>query len=182
MPPLTRPPLTRVRVPSPIGPLVLSGDDAHVHEVLLPPSAGDHDIDNSLGLGELPEDAARVTAAHGSGPLTAAHAQLGAYFAGELRTFELPLALDGPPFFVEVWRAVCAIPFGETRTYGDVAAELGRPRAARAVGLANGRNPLPILVPCHRLIGADGSLTGYGGGLECKRWLLDREARLAADA
>lgn len=101
--------------------------------------------------------------------------QLAEYFAGERAVFDLPLTLEGTPFQREVWQALREIPYGETRTYGDLAAALGRPNAARAVGLANGRNPLSIVVPCHRLVGSDGSLTGYGGGLERKRYLLDLE-------
>jgi methylated-DNA-[protein]-cysteine S-methyltransferase len=102
--------------------------------------------------------------------------QLRAYFAGELRRFELPLAPHGTEFQRRVWDAVAGIPYGTTSTYSVVAAAIGSPRACRAVGAANGRNPLPIVVPCHRLLGASGALTGYGGGLELKRALLDLEA------
>ncbi|MFD8547751.1 methylated-DNA--[protein]-cysteine S-methyltransferase [Streptomyces sp. NPDC059649] len=105
-------------------------------------------------------------------PFAAAATQLRAYFRGELTTFDLPLALRGTPFQRRVWAALCTIPYGETRTYGQLAALLGTPGAARAVGLANGRNPVGIIVPCHRVVGADGSLTGYGGGLDRKRRLL----------
>ena len=104
-------------------------------------------------------------------------AQLRAYFAGELREFELPLAPEGTPFQQRVWRALCDIPFGETISYGELARRIGQPTASRAVGLANGRNPISIVVPCHRVIGADGSLTGYGGGLARKRWLLAHESK-----
>lgn len=104
-----------------------------------------------------------------------AAAQLRAYFAGERTTFDLPLRAAGTPFEQGVWRALEQIPYGETTSYGELAARLGEPGAARAVGRANGRNPIPIVVPCHRVIGADGSLTGFGGGLECKRALLDLE-------
>ena len=103
--------------------------------------------------------------------------QLQAYFAGELRDFELPLAAEGTPFQQRVWRALCDIPYGETISYGELARRIGQPSAARAVGLANGQNPSAIVVPCHRVIGADGSLTGYGGGLERKRWLLAHESK-----
>jgi methylated-DNA-[protein]-cysteine S-methyltransferase len=102
--------------------------------------------------------------------------QLRAYFAGELREFELPLAPHGTPFQREVWAAVAAVPYGQTATYAQIAAAVGRPSACRAVGAANGRNPLPVIVPCHRVIGAAGALTGYGGGLDRKRSLLDLEA------
>jgi methylated-DNA-[protein]-cysteine S-methyltransferase len=101
--------------------------------------------------------------------------QLAEYFAGERREFDLALAPAGTPFERAVWGELAKIPFGETRTYGEIAAALGRPGAARAVGRANGANPLPIVVPCHRVIGADGSLTGFGGGLEVKAWLLELE-------
>jgi methylated-DNA-[protein]-cysteine S-methyltransferase len=106
--------------------------------------------------------------------------QLGAYFAGELTTFDLPLADVGTPFQRSVWAALRRIPYGETRSYGQLAQALGRPEAARAVGAANGANPLGIIVPCHRVLGANGSLTGYGGGLERKRFLLELERRRAA--
>jgi len=108
--------------------------------------------------------------------LIEAEAQLHAYFAGELVSFELPLAPRGTDFQRRVWDAVAAIPYGTTTTYSRLAAEIGSPRATRAVGAANGRNPLPIVVPCHRVIGAAGALTGYGGGLEMKRALLALEA------
>lgn len=106
-----------------------------------------------------------------------AKSQLAAYFAGELRHFDLDLAPEGSPFQQRVWAELQNIPYGETLSYGELARRLGDPKASRAVGLANGKNPLSIIVPCHRVIGADGSLTGYGGGLERKRWLLDHEAK-----
>ena len=108
--------------------------------------------------------------------LREAEEQLHAYFAGELVGFELPLAPRGTAFQRRVWDAVAAIPYGTTTTYSRLAADIGSPRATRAVGAANGRNPLPIVVPCHRVIGAAGALTGYGGGLEMKRALLALEA------
>ncbi|MDX2236965.1 MAG: methylated-DNA--[protein]-cysteine S-methyltransferase [Hyphomonadaceae bacterium] len=101
--------------------------------------------------------------------------QLDAYFAGRRRSFDLPLGPHGAPFQTRVWRALMDIPFGETTTYGAIAAKLGAPQAARAVGGAVGRNPIGIIVPCHRVIGADGSLTGFGGGLERKEKLLGLE-------
>ena len=109
--------------------------------------------------------------------LGAAATQLGAYFAGRLTEFDLPLAPRGTPFQQEVWAELLAIPYGSTTTYGELAARLGRPRASRAVGAANGRNPISIIVPCHRLVGHDGSLVKYGGGLEAKRYLLALEAQ-----
>jgi methylated-DNA-[protein]-cysteine S-methyltransferase len=102
--------------------------------------------------------------------------QLDAYFNGGLVEFDLPLDLKGSEFQLKVWKALRAIPFGETRSYGQLAKQIRQPRATRAVGLANNQNPIVIVVPCHRVIGADGSLTGYGGGLPKKRWLLEHEA------
>ncbi|GGQ91884.1 methylated-DNA--[protein]-cysteine S-methyltransferase [Streptomyces pilosus] len=104
-----------------------------------------------------------------------AEEQLAAYFAGELRAFTVALRLRGTPFQRQVWEQLARIPYGETRTYGQLADALGNPKASRAVGLANGRNPVGIIVPCHRVVGASGGLTGYGGGLERKRRLLDFE-------
>jgi methylated-DNA-[protein]-cysteine S-methyltransferase len=106
--------------------------------------------------------------------------QFEAYFCGALTRFELPLDPAGTEFQLETWKALSSIPYGETRTYGEIARAIGQPRAARAVGLANHDNPIAIIVPCHRVVGSDGSLTGYGGGLQRKRWLLRHEARFAA--
>ena len=103
-------------------------------------------------------------------------AQLEEYFAGSRTTFELPLDLVGTDFQVDVWSALADIPYGETATYAEQASRIGRPKAVRAVGAANGRNPVSIVLPCHRVIGADGSLTGFAGGLDAKRQLLDHEA------
>ncbi len=104
-----------------------------------------------------------------------ARRQLDAYFAGKLRAFDLPLAPHGTEFQKRVWAALLKIPYGATRSYAQQAAAIGAPKAVRAVGLANGRNPLAIVIPCHRVIGANGSLTGYGGGMARKRLLLDLE-------
>ncbi len=101
--------------------------------------------------------------------------ELAEYFAGARTSFDIPLLLEGTPFQVAVWRALIEIPSGTTSTYGEIARQLGRPQAARAVGAANGLNPISIIVPCHRLVGADGSLTGYGWGLDRKRRLLELE-------
>jgi methylated-DNA-[protein]-cysteine S-methyltransferase len=116
-----------------------------------------------------------VTAA-GDGPFAAAREQLDGYFAGERQDFDLPLAPHGTPFQMRVWDELTRIPYGETMSYMELALRLGDRKLVRAVGTANGRNPLSIIVPCHRVIGADGTLVGYGGGLERKRWLLDHEA------
>lgn len=110
-------------------------------------------------------------------PFAAALDQLEAYFAGERTTFELRLAAVGTPFQRDVWSALRRIPYGETVSYGQIAQGIGRPEASRAVGAANGANPVGIIVPCHRVVGTNGSLTGYGGGLERKRFLLDFERR-----
>jgi methylated-DNA-[protein]-cysteine S-methyltransferase len=109
--------------------------------------------------------------------LDAAERQLSDYFAGSRRTFELALAPQGTPFQVAAWGVLRTIPFGSTMTYGEQAAAMGAPRAVRAVGGANGRNPLAIVVPCHRVIGASGRLTGYASGIDRKQWLLEHEAK-----
>jgi methylated-DNA-[protein]-cysteine S-methyltransferase len=110
-------------------------------------------------------------------PLAEVVEQLHAYLAGELTVFDLPVALDGTGFQRQVWELLADIPYGHTTSYGELAARLGRPSASRAVGTANGRNPIPVVLPCHRVIGASGALTGYGGGLDRKRLLLDLEQR-----
>lgn len=107
-----------------------------------------------------------------AGPFGETISQLEAYFAGELTEFDLPMRLDGTPFQRTVWQQLQLIPYGETRTYGQLAEALGKPNASRAVGLANGKNPIGVIVPCHRVIGAGGALTGYGGGLDRKQRLL----------
>ena len=134
--------------------------------------------------GEYPDTAAERLAARGyhlatdAARTSRAHQELTEYCRGERREFDLPLALRGTPWQQAVWHAVRAIPFGETRTYGEIAAELGKPQAARAMGRANAMNPLPILIPCHRVIGANGTLTGFAGGLHIKQRLLAHEARV----
>ncbi len=111
----------------------------------------------------------------GSPLLWEAKSQVLSYFAGELRQFSLPLAPSGTPFQQSVWSALCTIPYGEIRSYGQIAAQIGNTKASRAVGMANNRNPLPILIPCHRVIGAGGKLVGYAGGLDIKQSLLQLE-------
>jgi methylated-DNA-[protein]-cysteine S-methyltransferase len=108
-------------------------------------------------------------------PLAETIRQLRAWFAGELRDFNLPLAPEGPAFHSRVWRELCNIPYGETISYGELARRIGSPNASRAVGRANGANPIPIVIPCHRVIGSNGKLTGYGGGLPRKQLLLELE-------
>jgi len=112
-------------------------------------------------------------------PFAAVRQELDAYFAGNLRDFTVPLAPEGTAFQSDVWRALCDIPYGETTSYGELAARIGNPKASRAVGAANGRNPIPIIVPCHRVIGSTGSMTGFGGGIPIKEKLLALERRVA---
>jgi methylated-DNA-[protein]-cysteine S-methyltransferase len=152
-----------MELPSPVGPLRLTGDGAALTGVYLSP--------HRYGPAEFPE------AARGTDPVLgeAAH-QLEAYFAGSLTEFDLPLAPAGTPFQQRVWAALREIPFGTTVSYLELARRVAGDRAVRAVGGANGRNPVSIIIPCHRVIGANGSLVGYGGGLERKRWLLRHEA------
>ena len=107
--------------------------------------------------------------------LLQAERELEEYFAGRRRHFSVPLCMRGTPFQMKVWRALQEIPFGETRSYGQLAAQVGSPKACRAVGMANNKNPLPIFVPCHRVIGIGGALTGYAGGLKTKKYLLELE-------
>jgi O-6-methylguanine DNA methyltransferase len=133
-----------------------------------PQSEAEAYVRRRLGSTTIAEDAS----AHET-----ALAELTAYFAGACRSFTVPLDPRGTPFQRLVWDAVAAVPYGETRTYGEIAHVIGRPAAVRAVGAANGANPLPLIIPCHRLIGANGDLTGYGGGIEIKRRLLALEQR-----
>ena len=107
--------------------------------------------------------------------LREAKRQLEEYFAGDRKEFRLPLSMNGTPFQKTVWRALCTIPYGETRTYGQIAAQVGNPKGSRAIGMANHNNPIAIIVPCHRVVGAKGALTGYAGGLDIKKALLDLE-------
>lgn len=153
-------------IPSPVGDLMLVASETHLTGVRFAPHP-----DDPVALGW--RRAAGGTAADAI--LALARAQLDAYFAGRSTTFDLPIAAKGTPFQMEVWRILQTIPFGETISYGELARRIGDPKAMRAVGAANGRNPIPIVVPCHRVIGANGSLTGFGGGIERKRWLLAHE-------
>ena len=147
-------------LPSPIGPLTLVASPTALVEIRF--------ADDARPLAATRDDAHPI--------LARAAAELTAYFAGTARTFTVPLDGAGTAFQRDVWRALLDIPFAATCGYGEVAARIGRPSASRAVGAANGRNPIPIIVPCHRVIGKDGSLTGYGGGMAIKQWLLAHEA------
>lgn len=149
-------------IDSPIGKLLLAGDGESLIQVSF--QSGPRPLRPPGGWMER------------AAPFRAASAQLREYFAGERRTFDLPLAPRGTEFQQRVWRALTEIPYGKTLSYGELARHIGKPSASRAVGLANGANPLPIVVPCHRVIGADGSLTGFGGGLPIKRRLLALES------
>ena len=126
---------------------------------------------------EVPEGSARRTAAEATPLLRKAAEEIGEYFAGSQRKFTLPLAPEGSPFQQKVWEALRTIPYGETRTYKQIAIQIGHNQSFRAVGMANNRNPIVIVVPCHRVIGYDGKLTGYAGGLDIKEQLLELEKR-----
>jgi methylated-DNA-[protein]-cysteine S-methyltransferase len=151
------------QIESPLGPLLLVADDAGLRQIWF--VNGRHPA--------RPESSWNEDRA----PLSNAIRQLRAYFAGELENFDLQLAPEGTPFQLGVWRGLCEIPYGETISYGALASRVGNPKASRAVGLANGSNPIPIVIPCHRVIGSNGKLTGYGGGLAIKEKLLALERR-----
>jgi methylated-DNA-[protein]-cysteine S-methyltransferase len=154
--------VTRCRtVPSPVGPLTLAGHD----EVLT----------NLRMEDQAHPPPGRSDWVHDDGIFPKVVDQLEAYFARELVEFDVPLELHGTPFQKQVWAALLDIPYAQTTSYSEVARAIGRPTAPRAVGMANGRNPIGIIVPCHRVIGSTGTLTGYGGGLDRKRFLLDLE-------
>ena len=146
---------------SPIGPLLLAGQEGELTAIRFP-AGGEREPPKA---GWTPEDV----------PFDDVKRQLDGYFAGSRRRFDLPLAPAGTAFQRQVLKALQAIPYGETRSYKQVAEAIGKPRAVRAVGAANARNPIPIIIPCHRVIGSDGSLTGFGGGLDAKRQLLALE-------
>lgn len=149
-------------IESPVGPLLLVARAGALAELLMTPFA-------------LPDG--EPATGNDAAVLDAAEHQLDGYFEGRLMIFDLPLSLEGTEFQQRVWDELVKIPFGERISYGELARRVGRPGSARAVGLANGRNPVSIIVPCHRVVGSDGTLTGYGGGLDRKAWLLDHEAR-----
>lgn len=148
---------------SPVGELTLVADDRGLAAILW-----ENDKPDRVRLGALSEKSDHPV-------LVETERQLGEYFAGDRRIFDVPLSFAGTDFQKRVWAALLAIPFGETRSYGEIADQLGAPGASRAVGAANGRNPISIIAPCHRVVGSDGKLTGFAGGLEAKRFLLDLE-------
>jgi methylated-DNA-[protein]-cysteine S-methyltransferase len=149
---------------SPVGELMLVASAAGLTAILWP-----NDNPRRVPLPPLTTGASTV--------LDQTARQLDEWFAARRTTFDLPLDLHGTPFQLNAWRALAEIPFGSTRSYGEQAAAVGRPTAARAIGAANGRNPLSIVLPCHRVIGSNGALTGFAGGIETKRWLLDFECK-----
>ena len=155
------------RLQTPIGELTLTASDTALTGVYFPNSRhGPPPVAQDEPSGPAAEILAR------------ARQQLAEYFARARMTFDLPLAAQGTEFEHQVWDALRRIPFGTTTSYGEIARKLGDTRNARAVGTANGKNPIPIIVPCHRVIGANGDLTGFGGGIERKRWLLEHEGAL----
>ncbi len=161
--------ITLTRLPTPIGEALLATDEAGVLRAF---NWTDYEPHLAAWLARR-YAGARVV--EGPGPAVLRHA-FAAYFQGEIRALEaVPWRAVGTPFQLSVWRALCAIPAGETLSYAGLAERIGRPTAVRAVGLANGANPIALVAPCHRVIGADGALTGYGGGLHRKRWLLRHE-------
>ncbi len=147
---------------SPVGPLLLAGNRDGLRVL-------------SFGVGSRPREIDPSWVLDTTGELTGVRRELDEYFAGRLRAFSTPLAFEGTPFQHEVWTELCRIPYGETISYGELARRIRKPDAVRAVGAANGANPIAIIVPCHRVIGADGSLTGFGGGLPVKKALLALE-------
>jgi methylated-DNA-[protein]-cysteine S-methyltransferase len=155
---------THTVVESPLGPLTLVATDGVLSGLYME------------GQRHRPPEETFGARANASEAFAEAARQLDAYFAGRLTDFDVPLQLDGTPFQQRVWSALCDIPYGVTLSYGGLAERIGSPAASRAVGLANGKNPVSIIVPCHRVVGASGSLTGYGGGLDRKRSLLAFEA------
>ena len=156
-------------IESPVGPLVLAADDAHLQVLEFETPA--HPVKRGAGWRE-----------GRNAIIDAAHRQLDEYFAGKRRDFDLPLSPQGTGFQRGVWWALADIPYGTTISYAQLATRIGKPTATRAVGAANGRNPLSIVLPCHRVIGANGSLTGYGGGLPIKTFLLTLEGAMPAAA
>ncbi|RRD67225.1 methylated-DNA--[protein]-cysteine S-methyltransferase [Comamonadaceae bacterium OH2310_COT-174] len=157
-------------IDSPVGRLLIAASDEGLHAIEFP--QGRHPVKRDTHWQESRQESPHPL-------LSEAARQLGEYFAGQRRVFDLPLAPQGTDFQQRVWQALRAIPYGQTRSYAQLATAIGQPKAMRAVGAANGRNPLSIVVPCHRVIGANGSLVGFGGGLPVKTFLLRLEGALA---
>ena len=169
-------PVLTLSLPTPVGRVHLAASDKGVVRIELPGANAEMRLNVWVAL-HFPNASIRC----GVSPiLKKATSELGAYFTAGLKSFSVPLHLVGTDFQVDVWQQVERIPFGETCSYGDIASGMDNPKATRAVGAAQGANPVPIIIPCHRVIGADGGLTGYGGGLGVKQWLLDHEAGLDA--
>ena len=169
-------------VQSPVGVLFVGGSDAGIHRIDFLEPAGITPraravLSPEILVDRLARESGEAVSQDPAGVAMAVR-QLREYFEGQRWTFELPLAPHGTPFQLRVWEALRRIPVGRTISYGELATAIGASSASRAVGAANGRNPLSIVVPCHRVVGAGGRLTGYGGGLERKRWLLEHESRV----
>jgi len=160
---------TYSRFTSPVGELLIAATDDGVTHLLFERAEGGHDIGSDWRADD-------GTGGRSSTSIAMVRSQLTEYFDGKRITFEVPLSASGTPFQHTVWTALRAIDFGRTISYGELARRIDNERAVRAVGLANGRNPISIIVPCHRVIAANGALTGYGGGLDRKQWLLTHEA------
>ncbi len=160
---------------SPLGPIFIGGSAAGLYRIDFIDGPGGRRTEARCLA--LLADEARAAPRKDAGATAPAAEQLTEYFAGRRTEFDLPLAPRGTAFQLAVWKALLGISYGETASYGAIARAIGRPGASRAVGAATGRNPLSLVVPCHRVVGADGTLTGYGGGLDRKAWLLDLEAR-----
>lgn len=177
--------LSTTTMDSPLGTLRLVASADTLVGVYLPDHKNAPDLAEHIAFEQAHEltDPERARAGHDAHPvLCAARQQLEDYFAGTRVDFALPLGPAGTPFQRAVWQALVEVPFGHTWTYADIARHLGRPSASRAVGAANARNPISIIVPCHRVVGSSGALTGYAGGLAAKQWLLAHEARVRARA
>lgn len=169
-------PMLETTIDSPVGPLRLLADAHGLRAIEFDPKLSHRKIRRQASAaGDMTKDDERAARAL----LALVETQLGEYFAGTRQAFDLPLRPLGTGFQTRVWLALAEIPYGQTRSYGEQARMIGHPEAVRAVGAANGSNPIPIVLPCHRVIGANGNLTGFGGGLPMKRFLLDLERRTA---
>ncbi|MCP9237351.1 methylated-DNA--[protein]-cysteine S-methyltransferase [Lewinella sp. JB7] len=159
----------RRRVDSPLGPVEIAATESGLSRLRFLDAATD---EAPIASPPLDDEPSVKLVEH----LDRTERELDAYFAGTLRSFTVPLAPEGTPFQSAVWRALGAVPFGGVTVYGEIARTIGKPRGSQAVGLANGRNPIAIIIPCHRVVGKNGKLTGYAGGIERKKWLLRHES------